>query len=496
MKRVATTFGFGYFLPLSARGRLLADACELGCELDPGRLDDPQLRVGAATPWSLLFSFRLDWAPLPTALAREGGMELVHERTAGLDVHKDSVVACLRQMAGGKAKRECRSFATTTQELEALRDWLSVSECAVVAMEATGVYWMPIWKILSEGAFTLIVANAAHIKAVPGRKTDMNDATWIADLAAFGLIKASFVPDEDFQELRALMRTRKQLVREQTGHVQRIQKTLTEANIRLDSVISDIMGANGRRMIEAMIDGVRSPHKLAALGDRRLKATPKELYDALHGRLTENHRFLLKLHLGQYDALDGTIRIVDEEVQARVSRMDKEGAADKAPFSGLIDLLVAIPGVSRVSALTILSEIGRDMSRFATAGHLVAWAGLCPSQNESAGKRKRSRLRKGAPWLKAMLVQCAWAAKRTKSSYYKAQFFRLTARRGPQKAICAVAASLLTAIYHMLEDGVAHKDLGVAYFDKRKPEAKVERLVRQIKKLGYEAALKPIAKAA
>src|SRR5947207_1619859 len=304
---------------------------------------------------------------------------------------------------------------------------------------------MPVWKLLSEGEFELTVANAAHIKNVPGRKTDLNDAMWIADLLAHGLIKASFVPDEAFQELRSLMRTRKQLVREQTRHVQRIQKTLTEANIRLDSVISDIMGRNGRRMIEAMIAGMRDPRKLAALSDNRLKATPKQLYDALHGRLTEHHRFLLQLHLGQWDGLDATIKGVDREVATRVSRMDTEGMADKANFSDLIDQLVTIPGVSRLSALTILSEIGTDMSRFKTAGHLVAWAGMCPGQNESAGKRKRTRLRKGAPWLKTMLVQCAWAAKRKKDSYYKAQFFRLQSKRRPQNAICPVAASLLTA---------------------------------------------------
>jgi transposase len=315
-------------------------------------------------------------------------------------------------------------------------------------------------------------------------------------LAAFGLVKASFVPDEDFHDLRDLTRTRKQMVREQTSHVQRIQKTLTSANIRLDSVISDIMGVTGRKMIAAMISGVRDPDELAAIGDRRLKATRKELYDALHGRLTEHHRFLLDLHLKQYDALEATIRRLDGEVAARVARMDKEAGADKAPFSRLIELLVTIPGVSQVSALAILSEIGRDMSRFPTAGHLVAWAGLCPGQNESAGKRRKSRLRKGAPWLKTMLVQCAWAAKRKKDSYYKAQFFRLQARRGPQKAICAVAASLLTAIYHIIKDGVPHEDLGVDYFDKRKPEAKVKRLVAQLAKLGYGATLQPLAKAA
>ncbi len=422
-------------------------------------------------------------------------MQVMHERVAGLDVHKDSVVACVRLTSGSKATHECRTFETTTDGLSSLLEWLVSCRCELVAMEATGVYWMPVWKILSDGQFAMIVANAAHIKAVPGRKTDVNDATWIADLAAFGLLKASFVPDEDVHELRTLMRTRKQLVREQSSHIQRIQKTLTEANIRLDSVISDIMGLNGRRVIEAMIAGERNPRKLVALTDRRLKASPKELYDALHGRLTDHHRFLLQLHLQQYDALDEAVREIDREAEARLSRLDQR-IEPKPGFRDLIRLLVTIPGVSRLSALTILSEIGRDMSRFATAGHLVAWAGLCPGQNESAGKRRRSRLRKGAPWLKTMLVQCAWAAKRAKDSSYRAQFFRLQAKRGPQKAICAVAASILTAIYHMLKNGVAHADLGPSYFDNRPRQAKVTRLVSQLKRLGYEATLQPIAEAA
>src|SRR5277367_6040633 len=423
-------------------------------------------------------------------------MEVIHQRVAGLDVHKDSVVACVRIVSEGKVKRECRTFDTTTAGLETLRDWLTSWGCTLVAMEATGVYWLPIWKILLGGAFEMNIANARHIKAVPGRKTDMNDAMWIADLAAHGLIKASFVPDEEFHELRTLMRTRKQFVREQTSDVQRIQKTLTEANIRLDSVISDIMGVNGRRMIEAMIAGVREAGKLAALGDRRLKATPKELRDALHGRLTEHHRFVLKLHIDKYDALEKTIRVIDAEVEKRIARLDEQTKVAETPLSRLIELLVSIPGVSYLSATTILAEIGRNMSRFPTAGHLIAWAGLCPGQNESAGKRKRSRPRKGAPWLKTMLVQCARAAKRQKDSYYRAQFYRLQARRGPQKAICAVAASILTAIYHILKDGVPHEDLGIDYFDKRKPEAKVKRLVAQIAKLGFEATLRPIAEAA
>ena len=424
-------------------------------------------------------------------------MEVMHKRVAGLDVHKDTVVACVRVMSGRQVTRECRSFATTTAGLLALLGWLTESRCGHVAMEATGVYWTPVWKILSEGEFELMVANAAHIKNVPGRKTDMNDAMWIAELLACGLIRASFVPEEEIQELRSLMRTRKQLVREQTRHVQRIQKTLEEANIKLDSVISDIMGVSGRRMIEAMIAGVRNPQRLAELADRGIKASPKELYDALHGRLTEHHRFLLKLHLAQWDGLDASIQQIDREVDARIERMDEAAQAEgQAPFRSLILLLSSIPGVSILSATTILAEIGRDMSRFPTAGHLVAWAGLCPEQNQSAGKQKSSRLRKGAPWLKTMIVQCAWAAKRKKDSYYLAQFHRLKSRSGPQKAICAVAASILTAIYHMLKNGTPHHDLGADYFDRRSPEAKASRLVSQLSRLGFEVTLQPHAEAA
>jgi transposase len=249
-------------------------------------------------------------------------MEVMHERVAGLDVHKETVVACVCIVAGGKLSRECRTFDTTTAGLEALLTWLLESGCTHVAMEATGVYWKPVWNILSDGKFELILANAAHIKNVPGRKTDVNDATWIADLVAFGLIKASFVPGGAIQELRSLMRARKQLGREQTRHVQRLQKTLEEANIKLDSVISEIMGLSGRRMIEAMIAGVRDPRKLAQLADRRIKAAPKELYDALHGRLTDHHRFMLRLHLGQYDALAVSIGEIDGQVDAAIAKID------------------------------------------------------------------------------------------------------------------------------------------------------------------------------
>jgi transposase len=418
-------------------------------------------------------------------------MEVIHQRVAGLDVHKKSVVACIRLQSGGKVQRECRTFATTTAGLEALLAWLEEMACTHVAMEATGIYWRPVWTILSDGDFELVLANAAHIKNVPGRKTDMNDAMWIADLLACGLIRASFVPDQEMQDLRTLLRTRKQFVREQTRHVQRIQKTLEQGNIKLDAVISDILGTSGRRMIEAMLEGESNPQVLAALADRRLKATPDELREALHGRLNQTHRFLLRTHLKQWDELDAAIVEIDRQVDALIAGMEKAGR-----FRLLIALLCQIPGVSKLAAISILAEIGIDMSRFSTAGHLVAWAGLCPGQNQSAGKRKSSRLRKGAPWLKTMLVQCAWAAKRQNNSYYKAQFHRLCGRRGPQKAICAVAASILTAIYHMILHGTPHRDLGADYFDRRPTEAKANRLVAQLNRLGYDVQIQPLAAAA
>jgi transposase len=423
-------------------------------------------------------------------------MDIMYERVAGLDVHKAMIVACVRLAVNGELRRECRTFGTTTGELEELLAWLRESGVTHVAMEATGVYWKPVWNILSEGEFELIVANAAHIKNVPGRKTDFNDAMWIADLLACGLIKASFVPGETFQQLRSLLRARKQLLNEGTRHIQRIQKTLEEANIKLDSVISEILGVSGRRMIEAMIEGERNPARLAALADHRIKATPKQLYDALHGRLTEHHRFMLRLHLDQYDAVAAAVAKIDQQVEALTARMDEEVGTGQATFQTMIGLLCTIPGVADLSATTILAETGLDMSRFPSAGHLLAWAGLCPGQNESAGKRKRSRLRKGDRWLKTTMVQCAVSATKKKDSYYKAQFNRLRAKHGAKKAYCAVAASILTAIYHMLKNGVEHKDLGANHFDKRSADIKAKRLLAQLANLGFKVEIQPIPQAA
>jgi len=364
-------------------------------------------------------------------------------------------------------------------------------------MEATGVCWKPVWKILSDGDFELLVANAAHIKNVPGRKTDVNDATWIANLMACGLIKASFVPHEKLEELRTLVRTRKQFTRNQTQQCQRIQKTLTEANITLDSVVTDIMGVSARRIISAMIDGETNPQKLAAFATTRLKASPEELQAALHGRLTDLHRYLLKLYTEIWDVLQVKLVDIDKRIDSQLDFLDQDAVANEMPpCRVLIDLLKTIPGISTLSATVVLSEIGTDMSRFPTAGHLVSWAGLCPGQNESVGKRKSTRLRKGAPWLKTCLVQCAWAAARKKNSYLRAQFHRIRSKRGSNKAACAVAASILTATYHMLKKGTEYQDLGEDYFDRRTTMVKVNYLVAKLAKLGFSVTIEPVAEAA
>jgi transposase len=409
-------------------------------------------------------------------------MEVLHPRCCGLDVHKATVVACVRLVIDGKAVKEARTFATTTASLLALSEWLTETKCTHVAMEATGVYWKPVWHILSDGDLELVLANAAHIKNVPGRKTDVKDADWISDLLAHGLIRASFVPDGPTQEMRTFLRTRKQFVREKASHTQRIQKTLEDANIKLDSVIADIMGLSGRKMIEALIAGEKDPAKLARLADPRVKASQETLREALRGRVTKQHRFLLRLHLDQIDTLDAAIAKIDREVEASI-----------APFRTAVGQVSSVPGVKDLSAWVIVSEIGTDMSRFATDAHLISWACLCPRNDESAGKRRSTRIRKGSSWLKTTLVQCAWSATRVKDSYLNAQFHRIKARRGPKKAILAVAASILTAVYHMLKDGTFYQDLGPKHFDPRTKERQKNRLIKRLADLGYVVELAPQA---
>ena len=407
-------------------------------------------------------------------------MEVQHDRCCGLDVHKETVVACLRLVIDGKVVKEVRTFATTTASLIALSEWLTQNKCTHVAMEATGVYWKPVWHILSDGDIELVLANAAHVKNVPGRKTDVKDADWVSDLLAHGLIRASFVPDTYTQEMRTLMRTRRQLVREKSSHILRIQKTLEDANIKLESVVTDVMGLSGRKMIQALIAGEKDPAKLARLADPRVKASQETLRQALRGRVTKSHRFLLRLHLGQIDALDAAIAELDREVEASIE-----------PFRTAVEQVSTIPGVKDLSARTILSEIGIDMGQFPSDANLISWACICPRNDESAGKRRSTRIRKGSPWLKTTLVQCAWSAVRTKGTYLQAQFHRIRARRGIKKAIVAVAASILTAIYHMLKDGTMYQDLGPNHFDRRSKEQQKNRLLKRLADLGYVVQLAP-----
>src|SRR4051794_40657809 len=353
-------------------------------------------------------------------------MEVLHPRCAGLDVHRDSVVACVRLAEGGRVERHVETFATTTADLERLSAWLAGHGVTQVAMEATGVYWKPVWAVLCEGDFALVLANAHHVKAVPGRKTDVNDATWLADLIAHGLIRPSFVPPMAVQALRELTRTRKQLTREKASHVQRIDKLLQAANLKLGSVLSDIMGQSGRAVLDALAAGASDPGQLADLVRTRVRASRTQLIEAPRGRLAPHQRLLLRLHLAQADAID-----------AAIAEIDKELGEQLEPFREAVARLTHMPGVSGVPAGVIVSEIGFDMSRFPTPAHLVSWTGLCPRNDESAGKRRSTRLRPGAPWLKTLLVQSAWAAVRKKASYPQALFHRLRARRGPKKAIVA-----------------------------------------------------------
>lgn len=409
-------------------------------------------------------------------------MEVLYSKCAGLDIHKDVVVACVRiAQEGDKAFQEVRSFATTTTELLALAEWMTEHQCTHVAMEATGVYWKPVWHVLEE-SFELVLANAQHVRNVPGRKSDVNDAMWLSDLLAHGLIRASFVPPTPIQEVRDLTRTRKQLAREIVQHTNRIQKVLEDANIKLSSAISNVLGQSGRNVLAALIAGESDPEKLVALCGNRLKASRKTLVEALRGRVTDHHRFLLRLHLGQVDQLQQAMR----DLEARVG----DALGD---FREHLDNLNTIPGVSEIVANVIAGEVGLDMSRFPSASHLISWAGLCPRLDESAGKHRSRRIRKGAPWLKTTLVQAAWGAIRTKNSYLKAQFLRLKARRGAKKAIIAVAASLLTAAYYIIRDRVAYRDLGADHYTKRDQAKIAKRLVKRLEDLGFAVDVRPTA---
>jgi transposase len=405
-------------------------------------------------------------------------MEVLYPRCAGLDVHKDVVVARVRCVSQ-PCVDETRSFATTTGALIELQEWLSSHGITHVAMEATGVYWKPVWHLLEEH-FALVLANAQHIRNVPGRKTDVNDAAWIADLLAHGLISASFVPPRPIQELRDLTRTRKQLVREISQHSLRIQKTLEDANLKLGSVLSNILGSSGRAILAALIAGESDPRRLAELAQGNARKKRSELIAALHGRISAHHRRLLKLHLELIAALEQALREIDADVGKLL-----------APIQQCARLLTTMPGVSELTAHVMVAEIGVDMARFPTPAHLLSWATMCPRNDESAGKRRSTRTRKGSPWLKTALVTAAWAAVRTKGTYLQGQFLRLKARRGAKKAILAVAASMLTAAWHMLNNRVEYRDLGADHFSRRNHAQQVRRLVRRLNELGCAVQLTP-----
>jgi len=408
-------------------------------------------------------------------------MEVLYPRCAGLDVHQHTVVACARVVEKRKVQHELETFKTTSKGLAALRAWLLEHGCSHAAMEATGVYWKPVWQKL-EGALELVLANAREVRALPGRKSDVNDAMWLADLMAHGLIRGSFVPSGTVLALRELSRTRVQLKREVTRHTQRIQKTLESAGLKLTGLISNVLGSTGRAILEALIAGQSDPDALAQLKRQGIRASHEQLRDALQGRLLEHHRLLLRLHLEQVDALEKAIR----ELETRIgSLLD--------PFRTHVDLLKTVPGIQETTARTILSEIGFDPQRFPTAGHLVSWAGLCPGSDESAGKRRSTRLRKGNPWLRTALVQAAWAACRKKDSYLRALFLRLRARRGAKKAVVAVAASMLTSIYFMLLRQEPYADLSPTHFDQRQRTRVARRLIQRLEDLGLQVDVKSAA---
>ncbi len=405
-------------------------------------------------------------------------MEVIHARCGGLDVHPASVVACARVAAGQQVERTLEHFGTTTQELLRLADWLEQQGCTHVAMESSGVYWKPVWHVL-EGRFALVLANAMHIRNIPGRKSDVNDATWIADLLAHGLIRSSLVPPAGIRELRDLTRTRKQLTRERTQHVQRIQKVLEDANVKLTGVVSDVVGHSGRAILTGMIAGERDPERLCDLAAGRLKAPRAVLIEALRGRVTEHHRFMLGLHLQQIEALERAIAALEQRAEELLR-----------PFRATVERLTTMPGISRTAAHVMIAEIGLDMSRFPSAGHLRSWVGLCPRLDVSAGKRLSNRTRRGCPWLKTLLVQSAWAAVRHRDGYLHAQFLRLKSRRGPKKAILAVAASMLSAAYYMLRDQVDYRDLGADHFHRRDHARLARNLINRLKDLGLEVQIK------
>ena len=457
-------------------------------------------------------------------------VEVVYQRCCGLDVHKKIIVACLIIVAAdGKRRKQIRTFGTTTAALLELLDWLKAAGCTIVGMEATGVYWKPVYNLL-EGHFELVVANARHIKAVPGHKTDVKDAQWIASLLQHGLLKASFVPSSEQRELRELTRYRTTLVEERARIVNRLQKTLEDTNLKLGDVVSDMTGKSAQAILRGLLAGETDPAVLADLARGRLKAKRAELEAALVGTIKPHHHFLLTEHLDHLHRLDQSIERVGAEIEARMGPFlppepEKDSSkqpqavqapsdeqpqaeptasdepsepATKAPLSlaQAVVLLCSIPGISQRAAEGILAEIGTNMDRFASAKHLASWAGMCPGHHESAGKRSSGKTTKGSPWLRKLLVQAALAAGRTKNTYLSAQYGRLAARRGKKRASIAVGHTILVIIFHVLREQKPYQELGGNFFDEQERQAVEKRLVQRLEKLGYDVTLEPVAHAA
>jgi transposase len=409
-------------------------------------------------------------------------MEIIYPRCCGLDVHKREVVACtVITGSDGIPSKTIRAFGTMTPDILALADWLVAHEVTHIAMESTGVYWKPIWNLLEE-SFALLLVNARHVKAVPGRKTDVRDCEWLAELLRHGLLTGSFVPDRPQRELRELTRYRTSLVRERTAAANRLQKTLEGANIKLASVATDVLGKSGREILAALVAGETNGVALAQLAQGRLREKIPQLERALAGCIGPHQRFLVAEQLAHVDFLDVAIARVSAEIAERVR-----------PDEDAITRLDTIPGVGRSVAEALVAEIGSDLTRFSNAKHLASWAGLCPGNNESAGKRHSGKTRKGSPWLRACLVQAAHAAARTKGTYLAAQYRRLAARRGRAKAAVAVAHSILRIAYHVLTQGTDYRDLGGNYFDERDRQGVKRRLVHRLEALGYQVSLHPAA---
>lgn len=406
-------------------------------------------------------------------------MDIVYARCAGLDVHKTTVVACVRKPGPQPDARhaETQTFTTTLQGLRALVAWLVAHGVTHVAMESTGVYWRPVFAVL-EGTVEVRLVNARHVKMPPGRKTDVGDSAWLAQLLECGLVEGSFIPPAAVRDLRDLTRLRKALIRERGHHVNRIAKTLELANIKLGSVVTDIMGKTGRAILEALSTGLDDPAQLAARAQGSLRKKQAALREAVEGRLTPHYAFLLAQHLALIDTLDAHIATLDTRIEAAM-----------APFAEAAALVQTMPGVAERATQAILAETGVDMDRFPTAAHFASWARLCPGTHESAGKRRPTPTGKGATWLRATLQEAAWAAVRTKKSYYRALYHRMKARGGPKKAIVAVQHAMLVALWHMLKHRVPHQDLGADYFDRRNTARIRRHHVRRLEQLGYQVLL-------